>query len=169
MSDDIYYEKYLKYKNKYLQLKNQEAGAIFKFSYALGYMLMTPAELEIYEKCEKPVTLSKITAKDLIPTFKLTKLNTLNTSTINFDDWIKKGTKKANYTNYIDDEDFLTGDRKNPELNKHIIDTYQKKFKSTLKDNKTKLVIFTLVMPYVVYPDFNSKLNFLSSHFVLKV
>ena len=175
MSDENYYEKYLKYKNKYLQLKNQEAGAIFKFSYALGYMLMTPDELDIYVNFTKsvgrPVGLSEITAKNLIPTFKLTKLNTLNNSNIRYDDWIQKGTKEPNFTNYIDDEDFLIGKQSeyNTRIKKHTIEAYKTKFKSTLKDNKTKLVIFTLVMPYVAYPDFNSKINILKSHFVLDV
>ncbi len=173
MSDKSYQEKYLKYKHKYLQLKNQEGGA--GFSFGIGYMLMTPEEVQKYNDIHaKEISLSKKASladiKKAIPTFKLTNLKTLKN--IIYNKIIGPGRiellpnipKEINgyFSNKIYDLTFIEG--KNSTLNDQI----KQELKIKVKDNKSELVIFTLIMPYLLYSNINYDYNIVYNAFVLK-
>jgi hypothetical protein len=171
MSDKSYQEKYLKYKHKYLQLKNQEGGA--GFSFGIGYMLMTPEEVQKYNDIHaKEISLSKrpslANIKKVMPKFKLTNLKTLKN--INYNSIIGPGKidpshdlpKKSFdfFSNKIHDLDFIKGE------NAIINDQIKQELK--VKDNKSELVIFTLIMPYLLYSNINYDYNIVYNAFVLK-
>ena len=63
--------------------------------------------------------------------------------------------------NGVKDIDFING--QNAELNQKIISQF------TIKDNKNKLLIFTFLMPYLLYSDINSNNNTLFNAFVLQI
>ena len=165
MSDEHYYKKYLKYKNKYLQLKNQEGGIGllnpgWSYAYDAGYMLMTPGELEIYELNKNGGGKFKVKyffkqVQKLIPTFKLTSLTTLGVP----NDFIFG--KKRDRINTI----FAEG--KDVKFNELFIKEYQRKFGSTIKDNKSKLVIFIIYKNYQIISSLNFNKNQILHDFAL--
>jgi hypothetical protein len=178
MSDINYYEKYLKYKNKYLELKNQEGGiGETKYSYGIGYMLMTTAELtnfktnfprntDLPNNTELVKKTELLAIKKVIKKFNLTNLKTLKN--IDYKNIIETKTKTKTktidddpFSNSIKDMTFIKGT--NEKLNQQI----KQEIKQKDKLKKTKLVIFTLEMPYLVYTDINSSINILHSYFVI--
>ena len=182
MSDINYYEKYLKYKNKYLELKNQEGGiGETKYSYGIGYTLMTTAELTDFKarfprKSDLPNNTELLKKTELLAIKKvMKKFNLTNLKTLKNIDYkkiietktkIKTKTKTKTidddpFSNSIKDMTFIKGT--NEILNQQI----KQEIKQKDKLKKTKLVIFTLEMPYLVYTDINSSINILHSYFVI--
>jgi len=193
MSDDIYYEKYLKYKNKYLQLKNQEGGLGGKASYGIGYMFMTDEEYKSFtatipditakkeadkerEKSKTPIAFQLKDFDKFIPKIKLTNLKTLKkliySNFIGTEDKVKLSLAPT-FSNYMTEPDpehpFLLG--VNEVLNNQIITTIKADIKAKIiKNSKSRVVIFILVIPaYKVYLDINSSNNIILNNFVLDV
>lgn len=121
---------------------------------------MTPAEVKIFNEHNFYDKTQLKTIKKAIPNFKLINIKTLKN--INFNEIIgSEKNPKTLSTNNIKNLDFIMGS--DIELNNKILSKF------TIKNNRNKLLIMTVLMPYLLYTDINSDLNFLFSSFTLNL
>lgn len=159
MSGDNYRVKYLKYKQKYNELKQiQEGGA--NNTYGIGFAVLShndgiiltskPRSL-LADSNNKNALLSNI--KKELPKFKLTNLNTLKN--INMNDILGgRDPSQPTSTNTIKNMNFLMGS--DNELNTKIISEIKMNTKVNTGDY---IIIMILAMPSLIYTDINSGLN----------
>lgn len=159
MSVDNYHVKYLKYKNKYNELKNiNQYGGTTVNTYGVGFTVVSSSNAltlkNLFLSNGKSIkTLSEF--KKELPQFKLFNLNTLKNININ-DILGPRLVSQPNASNSIKNKTYLVYNFGDPELNAKIISEVNKNYKTVPGDI---IIVMIIIMPSLIYTDINSSNN----------